>query len=173
MNKLFLIFILTLILNSCKQKEELKKYDTNGKLIVYSEQVYAEMWVKNKNLKVTVIDTFCINQKKRADNDIKKGKLIYFNSKGYTFKKMSTLLKKYGIETKEFYGRCVRMPGFEPYCYENEMENEIRKRFGEKFIDSLSEITLKEFVTENPDKPWTQDGVDLRKKYNIKYKNSH
>ena len=31
----------------------LKKYDENGKLIVYSEEVYFKMWIKNKNLKVT------------------------------------------------------------------------------------------------------------------------
>jgi hypothetical protein len=168
MNKLLSIFILTLLINFCKQNKELKKYDMNGKPIVYNEQVYSKMWVKNKNLNVTVIDTFCINQKKRATNDIRKGKLIYFTSKNYTFKKMSTLLKKYRIETKEFYGRCSRIGGFEPYCYENEMENEIKKRFGKKFIDSLSEIAIKEFVIENPDEYWYQDGVDLRKKYNIK-----
>ncbi|WP_282788119.1 hypothetical protein [Flavobacterium croceum] len=168
MNKLFLIFILSLILNSCNQKVELEKYDKNGNLIVYSEQVYSEMWLKNKNLKVTVIDTFCINQKKRAIDDIKKGKLIHFTTEALTFNKISRLLNKYGIQTQKNYSRCARMSGFDPNCYENEMENEIEKRFGKKFIDSLSEIALKEFVTENPDKPWTRDGVDLRKKYNIK-----
>jgi hypothetical protein len=66
MNKIFLIFILSLILNSCKQKVQLEKYDKNGNLIVYSQEVYTNMWIKNKKLKVTVIDTFCINQKVKA-----------------------------------------------------------------------------------------------------------
>jgi hypothetical protein len=173
MNKLFILFIFSLILYSCKQKAKLEKHDKNGNLIVYNEEVCLKMSLKNKNLEVTVIDTFCINQKKRASCDIKNGKLIYFTSKGYTFKKMSLLLKQYGIETKEFYPRCVGMTGFESNCYENEMDNEIRKRFGKKFIDSLSEIAIKEFVMEHPAEPWTKDGEDLRKKYDIKDKNDN
>lgn len=61
MNKVLLLFLLTFMLNSCgrkKEAEELKKFDKKGNLIVYNEEVYFNMWIKNRNLKVTVIDTF-------------------------------------------------------------------------------------------------------------------
>lgn len=168
MNKIVIVLFLSLILTSCKREIELEKYDKKGKLIVYSEDVYAMMWTKNRKLNVTVIDTFCTNQKIRALEDIKKGKLIYFAPSSLEFEKLKTLLNNYGIETRKNYSGCVRLGAFEPYCYENEMWNEIEKRYGRKFIDSLSEIAIKEFVIENPNQPWSNDGVDLRKKYNVK-----
>jgi hypothetical protein len=166
--KITIILTLCLFLNSCKKEGTPEKYDKNGKLIVYNEQVYAEMWMKNKNLKVTVIDTYCINQKTKAIEDIKNGKLIYFSNNNKVFKKLSNMLSKYGIESKEFLRRDVRLGGFEPYCYQNEMFKEIDRRFGKNFIDSLSEMAKKEFVQENPNIEYMEDGIDLRKKYNIK-----
>ena len=166
--KVIMMLILSLVLNSCNKKDVLDKYDKNGNLIVYNEQVYAEMWTKNRNLKVTVIDTFCINQKDRAIKDIKKGKLVYFGYDNYEFKILSKILRKYGIESKESLRRDVRLGGFEPYCYENEMHKEIDRKFGKSFIDSISEIAKKEFINENPNIEYIEDGVDLRKKYNIK-----
>lgn len=166
--KIIMTVVLSLFLSSCKKQEKLEKYDKNGNLIVYNQDVYAEMWIKNKKLKVTVVDTFCINQKSKAIKDIKIGKLIYFGDNNRVFKKLSNMLSKYGIESKEFLGRDVRLGGFEPYCYQNEMYKEINRKFGKSFIDSLSEIAKKEFVKENPNMEYMEDGVDLRKKYNIK-----
>lgn len=166
--KVIKTLIIFFILSSCHNKKALEKYDKNGNLIVYNEQVYAEMWVKNKNLKVTVIDTYCINQKERAIKDIKKGKLVYFGFNNYEFKILSKILRKYGIISKESLRRSVRLGGFEPYCYENEMQKEIERRFGKFFIDSISEIAKKEFIKENPNIEYIEDGVDLRKKYNLK-----
>ena len=167
MNKLLIVFLVTLILNSCDKKtetEKLAKFDKNGKLIVYSEEVYAKMWVKNKNLKVTVIDTFCINQKSKALKDIKNGKLIYFGFHPREFPKMTKILSQFGIETKEHLGRCVRMGGFEPYCYQEEMYKEINRKYGENFIDSIFKVAQKEFIIENPNVEYMADGIDLRKK---------
>lgn len=144
------MMLVLLFLSSCTKKDALDKYDKNGNLIVYNEQVYAEMWTKNRNLKVTVVDTFCMNQKDIAIKDIKKGKLIYFGYSNYEFKTLSKMLRKYGIESKESLRRSVRLGGFEPYCYENEMHKEIDRRFGESFIDSISEVAKKEFIKENP-----------------------
>lgn len=166
--KLAIIIISTFLLNSCQQKPELEKFDKNGKAIVYSEDVYIKMWGKNRNLDVTIIDTFCINQKSRAIKDIKNGKLIYFGYRPYTFKKLSKMLSKFGIETKEHLGRCIRMGGFEPYCYQKEMWKEIDRKYGKNFIDSLSEIAKKEFVLENPDVEYIENGIDLREKYKSK-----
>jgi hypothetical protein len=166
--RIITVLILSLFFNSCKKQEGLEKYDKNGNIIVYSEQVYGEMWTKNKNLKVTVIDTFCINQKFNAIKDIKNGKLIYFGNNNRVFKKLSIMLSKYGIESKEFLRRDVRLGGFEPYCYQEEMDKEINKKLGENFIDSLFEVAKKEFVIENPDIEYMEDGIDLREKYKVK-----
>ena len=48
------------------------------------------------------------------------------------------------------------------------MWKEIDEKFGEKFIDSLSEIAKKEFVIENPNVEYMEDGIDLREKYKKK-----
>ena len=66
MKAIVTIVVLCLFLSSCSEKEALDKYDKYGNLIVYNSQVYSEMWIKDRNLKVTVIDTFCINEKRRA-----------------------------------------------------------------------------------------------------------
>lgn len=178
MNKALIIFLAIFALNSCNQKNsgeknvKLKKYDENGKLIVYNEQEYTKMWIKNKKLNVTVIDTFCINQKAKAIKDIKNGKLIYFGFHPREFQKMTKVLRKFGIETKEHLGSCSRIGGFEPYCYQEEMQKEIDRKFGENFIDSLYTLAQKEYVLENPNIEYFSDGVDLREKY-LKNKNSH
>ena len=168
MNNTLIIFIMTFILSSCNKKIELEKFDKDGKLIVYSQKVYTEISLKNQHLKVTVIDTFCINQKSRAIKDIKNGKLIYFGFGNYEFKKLSKKLSKYGIETKEHIASCIRIGSFKPYCYEDEMLSEIHRKYGENFIDSICEVAKKEFVVENPDIEYIENGNDLRNKYNTK-----
>jgi hypothetical protein len=173
MNKVLLLFLLTFILNSCNRKkevEELKKFDKKGNLIVYNEEVYFNMWIKNRNLKVTIIDTFCINQKSRAIRDIKNGKLIYFGFHPREFEKMSKMLSKYGIQIKEHLQRCTRMGTFEPYCYQEEMGKEITRKYGGNFIDSIFKIAQKEYVIENPNVEYMEDGIDLRQKYILKSK---
>jgi len=168
MNKIIVLFLVVFSLSSCSNKTEtetLAKFDKNGNPIVYNEQVYMKMWVKDRNLKVTVIDTFCSNQKAKAINDIKKGKLIYFGFHPREFKKMSEILSDYGIETKEHLGRDVRMGGFEPFCYQHEMYKEINRKYGENFIDSIYRVAQKEYVLENPTVEYMEDGKDLREKY--------
>ena len=164
MNKLIITFFVVFICFSCHRKE-LKKVDENGQLIVYNQEVYTEMWIKNKNLEVTIVDTFCINQKQKAINDIEKGNLIYFRPNYLEFDEMSTLLRKYGITTKDFHYSCIRLGGFEPYCYQDEMYNEIIRKFGENFLDSLTEIAKRNFVIKNPNVEYFENGIDLRKKY--------
>lgn len=169
MKKLLILFLAALALSSCDNKKaepkELAKFDKNGNPIIYSEEVYMQMWKKNKKLKVTVIDTFCINQKKRATEDIKKGKLVYYGFHPYEFDKMTRILKGYGIETESSLGRCIRIGGFEPYCYENEMYKEINRKYGEHFIDSIFRVAQKEYILEHPDEEYFEDGKDLREKY--------
>lgn len=169
--KLIGLLLLIFLITSCNQQnkeskvEEVKNYDEKGKRIVYNEDVYTEMWRKNKNLDVTVIDTFCINQKARAIRDIKNGKLIYFDFHPLELDKMARILSHYGIETQEQLRRDVKITGFEPYCYEFEMHREISRKFGEKFIDSIFRVAQKEYILENPNEEYIEDGIDLREKY--------
>ncbi|MFC7773664.1 hypothetical protein [Flavobacterium sp. GCM10027622] len=174
MNKLFIVFLIPLFLHSCNPKKDTEKFpafDKNGKLNVYSEEVYTKMWMKNRNLKVNVIDTFCINQTAKAKKDIQNGKLIYFGFHEREFPKMTKILSQFGIETKEHLGRCVRLGGFEPYCYQKEMYKEIDRKYGENFIDSIFKVAQREFIIENPNIEYIVDGIDLRKK--ILQENSH
>ncbi len=175
MNKILLLFIFFFTQLSCTKKtdtEKFPKYDKNGNLIVYNIEEYSKLWFKNRKLKVTVIDTFCINQKEKAIKDIKNGKLIYFGFHPYEFPKMTKILSKYGIQTKEHLGGCLGMGGFEPFCYQEEMYKEINRKYGENFIDSIFKIAQREFVIENPNVEYMEDGIDLREKYRLENKNS-
>lgn len=168
MNRTLTLSVLAIILISCgknTEPKELAKFDKNGNLMVYNQQVYAEMWAKNRNLKVTVVDTFCTNQKAKAIRDIKSGKLIYFGFHPREFKKMTEILGKYGIETKKHLSSCVRLGGFDPYCYQEEMDKEINRKYGINFIDSIYKIAQKEYILENPNIEYFSDGIDLREKY--------
>ena len=113
-----------------------------------------------------------MNQTERAIRDIKNGKLIYFGFHPREFEKLTKMLRQHGIEIKKFTGTDVRLGGFEPYCYENEMTEEISRKFGENFIDSLFKIAQKEYIIENPNEEYIYDGVDLRAKY-LGKSNSH
>jgi hypothetical protein len=159
---LFLIF-----LTSCKQNETPGKLDTNEPLTVYNEESYYELLEKNKDLKVKVIDTSCINERKRAESDIKKGKLYFFRSKvWFEWKEMAELLSEYNIEYKDYEHICFGPPpGFEHDCYEKLMWTEIDKRIGENTIDSLWKIAERNFVLKYPDSLYIKDGIDIRKKY--------
>jgi hypothetical protein len=168
MNKFTLLILLLLTLSSCNKKEALDEYDKNGNRIVYSVNVYAAMRTKNKNIKVTIIDTFCINQKKRALQDIKNGKLSYFVSPRLEFVEIAKQFNKYGIQTKKYYSSCIGFEGFNNSCYEEEMWKEIYKRYGKKLIDSLLETARKEFILNHPNVEYMEDGIDLRKKYKLK-----
>lgn len=112
-----------------------------------------------------------MNQKSRAIRDIKNGKLIYFGFHPREFKKMSKVLGKYGIQIKEHLRGCTRIGRFEPYCYQDEMSREIDRRYGENFIDSIFKIAQREYVIENPNVEYMEDGIDLRQKYILKQKN--
>ncbi|RWX02222.1 energy transducer TonB [Flavobacterium cerinum] len=168
----FIIILFSLFfLNSCNQKTELEKFDKNGKPIVYSEEVYMKMWFKNRNPDVTVIDTFCINQKTKAVNDIKNGKLTYTLINGYGMydysdKEMTELLLKKSIVLNSVLKPCMGpRKGFNWYCYAELMNSEIEKKFGEKFIDSLRNIADKQFIEKNPGHVFSFHECDTTSRY--------
>lgn len=165
MKKLNLQFfiLISIFLISCKNKEENTAIKT-----VYNIEEYMELWVKDRNIdnKIKAVDTFCINQTKRAKEDIKNGKLTYFMSEfECEFNGMKKLLSKHNIKVENYIHHCVIMGGFRRNCYQIEMWSEINKRFGEKYIDSLMKLAEKEFVINNPDSVYIRNGIDIRRKY--------
>lgn len=122
--------------------------------------------MKDKNIKVKVFDTFCENQTKRAKRDIGSNQLIYFDPSGYyEHEELGELLKKYDIETKRYNRYCIRVASFNLYCYQDLMKDEIEKRYGKTFLDSLWKIAERNFVLKYPDSLYIKDGRDIREKY--------
>ncbi len=105
--------------------------------------------------------------KAKAIKDIENGKLTYFGFHPRESERMTEILAQFGIETKEHLGRCVRIGGFEPFCYQQEMRKEIDKKYGKNFIDSIFRVAQKEYILKNPKQEYIEDGVDLREKYKI------
>lgn len=142
------------------------KIDADEVKIVYNESEYEKLWMKNKNVQVKIIDTFCINQTIRAKNDIKKDKITFFcSSVWYEYNEMKELLQKFKIEIAEYDGSCIRLATFKPDCYQNIMHEEIAITYGENFIDSLWQIAEEKFVRKYPDSVYIKDGKDVRLKY--------
>ncbi|MEP0265917.1 hypothetical protein [Dokdonia sp.] len=127
----FLFFLM--LLTSCKYKEVSNTRDSQDTIIVYNEAVFTTLWRENQNIKIKVIDTHCINQRKRARTDIKQGNIIYFNSQEWLHKEMSPLLAKHNIILKQYNYGCLWGPYFDPYCYEEKMWKEIHTIFGDTF----------------------------------------
>ena len=155
---IILIFTFFISISSCNRDKPLK---------IYSQIDY----YKNKDTNIIIIDTFCINQKKKALNDIKKGKLTYFLMQPpYLFfgsnKEMEGLLAKYDIGIDSTLTTCLRPPkGFSFYCYENIMEKEIKKRYGENFIDSLRNIAEINYIHKHPNKIYNFEDCDTISRY--------
>lgn len=166
-----ILFFISIIFLSCKNETENESVKTNSKTI-YSENEYMKLWIKDKEIhkKIKIVDTFCINQTRRAKNDIKNNKLTYFVPFGNgnydrSDKELSILLKKYNIKIDTLLIYCVRTPGFDRSCYQKTMNNAISKKFGENFIDSLRYIADKEFIMKNSNYIFDFTDCDLTSRY--------
>jgi len=169
-HKIFKIHFILLVLVSCKHQETPISRDTNEPLIVYNLDTYFKIQEKYQNQKIKIIDTQCINQRKRAKSDIEKEKLIYFHSKtSYEWKEMAELLTTYNIIFQDYWHYCFAPPtGFEHDCYEKEMWAAIDTKYGNTLIDSLWNIAERNFVLKYPDSLYIKGGMDIRKKYLVK-----
>lgn len=166
--KILLVLFVIFSLFSCKEDNTIN---------VYSE----EDLDKNRGKKIRIIDTLCINQKKKAIEDIKKGK-VYTNiseinfTKSYIidieYKKIETLLLKKGIQIDTtFFPDCFGRPeGFKKYCYQDIMRKEILKKYGSKLIDSLKSIVEKEYVLNHVDNIYDMHDCDRNSIYQDKRK---
>jgi hypothetical protein len=165
--KIIILLFISIFLFFCENKENKAEIKT-----VYNIEEYTELWIKDKNIdkKIKIIDTFCINQTKKANEDIKNGKLTYFMSKyECEFIGMKKLLGKQNINVEEYLPHLSgTLGGFKRNCYQIKMWSEINKRFGQKYIDSLMALAEKDFVINNPDSLYYKDGKDVRSKYKKK-----
>lgn len=127
-------------------------------------------------------DSTCTAETARAESDIKKNKLVYFHYFGMvdryrSNKEMNELLKKYNIEVDSALTYCT-VPGELQNCYGTIMDNEIKRRFGDKFTDSLRTVAEIQYVRKNSDMIFPFEECDFisrypgDKDYNDFFKNS-
>ena len=114
-------------------------------------------------------DSICKIETKTAEKDIKNNKLTYFHYFGMVVqyrsnKEMNKLLSNYNIRIDSAAYYCT-VPGELQNCYAQKMEQEIDKRFGKNFIDSLRIIAEKQYVKNNPNKIYSFDECDTIARY--------
>ena len=165
-----ILILLILVFSSCDQKENFPKRDFNGNRIYYNMQDFTSNpnfpWIKST---YQTIDTNCISQKIKALKDIQNGKLIFYTELRREFDLTKSIFKKYNIETKGIIRGCLRHGRFNPFCYEDEMQEEIYRRFGDNFIDSILEVSRRIYINDHPKEKYFEDGRDLREKYLSSY----
>lgn len=151
--KYLTLLFLSLIFLSCKKTVEKQKKNTiHDSIIVYNE----DDLYKIKNGMIKVIDTACINQEKRALNDIKNGKIVYFFFNGMTEmyrsnKEMKELLAQHNIQIDSAMTSCFPpSKGFRKNCYISMMYQEIEKKHGKKFIDSIRYLAERKYAINHP-----------------------
>ena len=161
MKVLSTIFIL-IILYSCNKSDSLPRIDQTGRKIFYSYEDYDKM--ENKHEEIVLIDTACINAKERALNDIRSNKLTYYyNTIGPNEKEFKAELKKFNItaelgnmSTDIVYGRLG------DNCYEREMEEELNRRYGVAFFNSIWNKTLTTQMKKFPNDSIEENGKVIR-----------
>lgn len=120
---------------------------------------------------IKVIDTACINEEKRAHEDIQKGKIVYFFYTGMTKmyrsnKEMKEILSKYDIKIDSTTTSCIPPPkGFKTDCYISVMTSEIQKRHGKKFIDSVRIEAERKYAIKHPNIVFDFEECDTISRY--------
>lgn len=158
MKIIYSIIILTLI--SCGKstsQNQPKRNQTPKEEIV-------ELDVENKYW-----DSICKIETKNAENDIKQNKLTYFHYFGMVVQyrsneEMNKLLSNYNIGTGTASYYCT-VPGELQNCYAHKMRQEIDKRYGKNFIDSLRIIAEKQYVKNNLNKVYAFEECDTISRY--------
>ena len=159
------LLIFCLLIFACSQTDNFPKTDKSGTKIFYSVNEYADYWMKHKSEKVIIIDTFCLNQKKRALKDIDQNNLTYFSNVGYGREEFNQILKAYSIKSNSIDPHGGRQFGFVGCCYEHEMNEELERRYGINFFDSLITIAKKNFVKKHPNETFMENGQDMKDIY--------
>jgi hypothetical protein len=117
-------------------------------------------------------DTTCIKELEEAEQDFEANKLTYCHYIGNIIrndlrseKEMTQLLKKYNIDLRNEGSPCIVYEDQSDYCYCDFMESKIKKRFGEKFIDSLLVEADKLYLKNNIDSTFNYFICDSRPMY--------
>ena len=165
---LFIIFPL-IIFSSCTEKK--------------SEQQVVEIYSPSDFFKkLKIVDTLCINEKKRAKKDIQKGKILlnyseFYNRPGFTPKRYFTgegeefvyneLAKlNIDIDTTLIPRSCIR--GITDYifsynCYQKVMADKVHSILDSHAmsLDSLIKKAEKQYVMNHPDRIYPLDERDI------------
>lgn len=158
--KNLLILILLALFISCN--------NTNEQATAYSWKEYEKLKAENPNQKIIVIDTICPFETKRAKADILNNHFIYYcgNYPEEVVQELNNLMLPYHIEAKYRSYSCILPPkGFTENCYGQLMNDEVEKRYGEKWIDSLERLAVRNYVVKHPNQPYNENGIDLRTKF--------
>ena len=148
-------FIIFLTLISCGKSSSQNKVSVEQSVEFDAENKY---W-----------DSICKIETKKAEKNIKQNKLTYFHYFGMVVQyrsnvEMNKLLSNHNIRIDSASHYCT-VPGELQNCYANKMEQEIDKRFGENFIDSLRTIAEKQYVKNNPNKIYEFEECDTLSRY--------
>ena len=158
--------VILLIIFGC-EKSTKPITNSHNPVTVYTWDEYEKAKRQNPKRKIIVIDTICPFAINEAQKHIKNDSLVYY-SRSYTpevVEELKILLKPYRVFPEYRSTSCILPPeGFSDNCYGKTMDNEIAKRFGENWIDSMQRVALKNYIIKNPDKPYIEDGIDIRRK---------
>jgi len=153
MKIIYSVIFLTLI--SCGKSASQNKTSKEEKVELETENKY---W-----------DSICKIETKNAEKDIKQNKLTYFHYFGMVVQyrsneEMDKLLSNYNIGTDSAFYYCT-VPGKFQNCYAHKMRQEIDKRYGKKFVDSLRIIAEKQYVKNNVNMVFAFEECDTISRY--------
>lgn len=117
-------------------------------------------------------DTTCIKELEEAERDFAANKITYCHYIGNLIfndlrskKEMTQLLEKYKIDFRNEGSSCIVYEDQSEYCYCEFMESKIKKRFGDKFIDSLLVEADELYLKKNIDSTFNYFICDSRPMY--------
>lgn len=126
---------------------------------------------KSKFDNISKKDTTCLNGIKEAKNDIQKGKIVYCYTMGGLLyhglryeKELTLLLKQNDIE---FRGVIVsdNVNTTQTHCYCPFMKEQIIEKYGENFVDSLSNIADEKYLINHINDTMYHTDCDIRPNY--------
>ena len=118
----------------------------------------------DKNDNAIIVDTACINGKEKALSDIRANKLTYYyKTIGPHEKEFKAALAKHNITAKlGNMSTCIVVGRFGNNCYEREMEEEVYRRYGNDFFDSIWNKTLLARMHKFPNDSIVESGKVLK-----------
>ena len=106
--------------------------------------------------RVKSTDTTCLEEIKRAKSEIKKNKLTYCHYAGNILfqplrgeREMDSLLKLYKVSYENELSPCIIDKDKNYHCYCELMQEQIDKKFGNKFTDSLLYVADSLYISKH------------------------